>query len=101
MQNHVEEHWKDMDISVGYIKENQKHELMIKKLIELRTVSYCDSSYGDFKDTRKITMGEVHTIGGDITSCKYQQQKTLMQLSTEAEYITLSEADRGQKFTQI
>ena len=57
MKNHVEEHWKDMDISVGYIKENQKRELMIKKLIELRTVSYCDSSYGDFEDTRKITMG--------------------------------------------
>ena len=40
-----------MDIFVGYNKENKKHELIIKKPRELRTVAYCDSSYVGLKDT--------------------------------------------------
>ena len=51
-----EEQWKSMNIFVGYIKGKQKNELIIKKPRELMTVSYCDSVYGDCKDTSKITM---------------------------------------------
>ena len=61
------------------------------------TVSYCNSSYGDGKDTRRSTMGEVHTIGGAITSRKQKQQKTVMQSSTKIEYITLLEVSKEQK----
>ena len=79
MQNHGEEHWKAMDILLGYIKGNQKHEFIIKKQRKLRSVSYCDFSYGYCKDTRKSTIGELHTIGGYIMICKSQRQKTMTQ----------------------
>ena len=74
---------------------------MINKRMELRNVSYCDYSYGYGKDTRKSTMGEVHTIGGSIISWKDQLKKTVTQSSTKAEYITISEAAKKQKFTQM
>ena len=64
-------------------------------------MSYCDSSYGDGKDTRISYMGEVHTIEGDITSWKSQQQNIVTQSSTKYEYITLLEAAKEQKFTQM
>ena len=101
MQNPGEEHWKGMERFVGYIKQKGNHNLIIKQPTELRTISYCDSSYGDCKDTRKSTMGEVHTIGGALISWKSQRQRTVTQSSSEAEYITLSEAAKEQKFTQM
>ena len=79
MQNTGEEHWKAMEILVGYIKGNPKRELTIKKQRESRSVSYCDSSYGYCKDTRKSTIEELHTIGGYIMICKSQRQKTMTQ----------------------
>ena len=57
-----------MDRFVVYIKVKQTHELVINKPLELRNVSYFDSSYRDCKDTRETNMGEVHTIGGAIKS---------------------------------
>ena len=101
MQNPGEEHWKAMERFVRYIKGKEDHKLIMKKPKELRTISYCDSSYGDCKDTRRSTMGEVHTIGGSITSWRSQRQKIVTQSSTEAEYVTLSEAAKEQKFTQM
>ena len=67
----------------------------------MRTVSYCDYSYGDYKETRKGTMGEVHTIVGDITSCKSQRQKTVAQFSTKAEYSILLESAKEHNFTHM
>ena len=61
-----------------YIKGKQEYELIIKKTRNLKTVSYCYSSYRDFEYIRKSTMGEVHTIRGFIMSCKSQRQKTLI-----------------------
>jgi hypothetical protein len=101
MQNPGEEHWEAMARFVGYIKSKPDHKMIMKKPTELRTISYCDSSYGDCKDTRRSTMGEVHTIGGAITSWKSQRQRSVTQSSSEAEYITLSEAAKEQKFTQM
>lgn len=101
MQNPGEEHWKAMERFVGYIKTKTEHQLIMKRPSELRTITYCDSSYGDCKDTRRSSMGEVHTIGGSITSWRSQRQKIVTQSSTEAEYITLSEAAKEQKFTQM
>jgi hypothetical protein len=68
---------------------------------ELKTISYYDSNYGDCKDTRKSTMGEVHTIGGVLISWKSQRQCNVTQSSSKAEYITLLEAAKEQKFTQM
>ena len=46
-------------------------------------------------------MGEIHTIEGAITGWKYKQQKTVTQLSTESEYITLLESAKEKKFIQM
>jgi hypothetical protein len=101
MTNPGEDHWKAMERFVGYIKKKKEHTLIMQKPSTLQTISYCDSSYGDCKDTRRSTMGEVHTIGGAITSWKSQRQKTVSQSSSEAEYVTLSETAKEQKFTQM
>ena len=90
-----------MNIFVGYIKGKRKHEFIINKPRLLKNVSYCYSSYVDFKDASKITMGELNTIIGDITIFKYQQQNTVTQSSPEADYITLLEEGKENKSTQI
>ena len=46
-------------------------------------------------------MGEVHTIVGDITSCKSQRQKTVAQFSTKAEYSILLESAKEHNFTHM
>ena len=46
-------------------------------------------------------MGDIHPIGGDITSWEYQRQKTVTQSSSNNDYITLSEAAKEHKFTQM
>ena len=76
MQNPGVEHWQAMERFVGYIKGKKEHKLIIRKPRELRSISFCDSSYGDCKDTRKSTMGEVHTI---ITSWRSMRQRTVSQ----------------------
>ena len=45
-------------------------------------------------------MEEVHAIGGAIMGWKYQLQNNVTQSSTKAEYITLLEAVKEQKFTK-
>ena len=94
MQNPGKQHWKALGRAVGYVKGKAKHSLIMRKPLEMRIVSFCDSSYGDCKDTRRSTGGDLHTIGGAIISWRAQLLKMICLSSTEAEYITLTEATK-------
>ena len=101
MQNPGTDHWKALDRAVGYIKGKGEHKLKMKKPSELRVISFADSSYADCKDTRRSSSGDMHTIGGAIVSWRAQLLKMLCLSSTEAEYVTLTEAAKEQKFIQM
>ena len=71
MENLGEEHWKVMARFIGYMKGNQKYELIIKKPMALNTVSQCNNGYGNCKDRSKSNIGQLKTIEEAVTSCKY------------------------------
>ena len=101
MQNPNEEHWKEMERLVGYLKGKEKHELIIRKPQNMRVISYGDSSYADCKDTRQSTSGDLHTLGGALVSWRSQRLKMICLSSTEAEYVTMTEMAKEQRFLQM
>ena len=101
MQNPNKDHWKAVDRIVGYLRGKEKHSLIMREPKEMRIYSYGDSSYGDCKDTRRSTSGDLHTIGGGIISWRSQLLKMMCLSSTEAEYVTLTETTKEQRFIQM
>ena len=101
MHNPGNEHWRAMERFVGYLKQKEKHELIISKPTELRVISYGDASYADCADTRRSSSGDLHTIGGALVSWRSQKMRFVCLSSTEAEYVTLTEMSKEQKFIQM
>ena len=101
MQNPGEEHWKALERMVGYLKGKEKHELIMRRPLNLRIISYGDSSYGDCKDTRRSSSGDFHTLGGALVSWRSQRLKMVCLSSTEAEYVTMTEMAKEQRFLQM
>ena len=98
MHNPGPQHWKAMSRMMGYLKFKKKHELVIRRPKSLRIVSFGDASYSDCKDTRRSSTGDIHTLGGSIVSWRAQKTKSICLLSTESEYIALTEMCKEQKF---
>ena len=97
-----EEHWKAMGHLVGYIKGTIGSPAMIyRKPKELRCVSFVDASYGNSDDGRRSVSGELHTVGGMITSFCSRTQKTISMSSAESEYIAASSAAQEMMFEQM
>ena len=101
MQNPGDEHWKAMERMVSYLKGKEKHELIIRQPQNLRVISYGDSSYGDCKDTRRSSSGDFHTLGGALVNWRSQRLKMIFLSSTEAEYVTMTEMAKEQRFLQM
>ena len=102
MGNPNEDHWKMMEHLVGYIKGTLGQPSMIlRKPKELRCVSYVDASYANSADCRKSVSGELHTVGGMITSFSSRSQRTISMSSAESEYIAASAAAQEIMFQQI
>jgi hypothetical protein len=101
MQNPGEQHWKAMERMIGYLKGKKNHELIIRKPQSLRIISYGDSSYGDCKDTRRSSSGDFHTLGGALVSWRSQRLRMVCLSSTEAEYVTMTEMAKEQRFLQM
>lgn len=55
---------------------------------------YCDSDYAADLDHRRSINGIVYTVGGNTISWRSQLQQVVALSTTEAEYISLSEAIR-------
>ena len=56
------------------------------------------AGYGDCKDTRHSSTGDIHTLGGSILSWRAQKTKFVCLSSAEAEYVALNEMCKEQKF---
>ena len=97
-----EEHWKMMEHLVGYIKSTiGKPSMIMRKPKELRCVSFVDASYANSADSRKSVSGELHILGGMITSFSSRGQRTISMSSAESEYIPASSAAQEIMFQQM
>ena len=101
MHNPGKEHWDSMERLVGYINSKGEHMLVIKRAKEVRVVSFGDSSYGNCKQSRGSSTGDLHTIGGGLVSWHVQRTKCICLSSTEVEYIEMTELTKEQCFIQM
>ena len=102
MGNPNEDHWKAMGHLVGYIKGTiGEPALILRKPLELRCVSFVDASYGNSDEGRRSVSGEMHTLGGMLTSFSSRTQKTISMSSAESEYIAASSAAQEMLFEQM
>ena len=91
-----------MERFVGYLKQKEKHELVIREPTELRIYSYGDACYADCTYSRRSSSGDFHTIGGAaLVSWRSQKLKFVCLSSTEAEYLTLTEMSKEKRFLQM
>ena len=98
MHNPSQDHWNAMHRMIGYLIGKEKHELVISRPKSIRITSFGDASYGDCKDTRHSSTGDIHTLGGSILSWRAQKTKFVCLSSAEAEYVALNEMCKEQKF---
>ncbi len=98
MHNPGNEHWMAMERMVGYLIWKGKHKLILRRPTSMKVISYGDASYGDCKETRRSSTGDLHTVGGCIVSWRAQKTRFVCLSSTEAEYVALTEVCKEQKF---
>ena len=101
MHNPGEEHWRAMERFVGYLKGKEKHELVIRRPMEVRVISMGDTSYGDCPDTRRSSTADIHTVGGALTNWRAQKTNTVCLSPAEAEYIELTAMSKEQRFMEM
>jgi hypothetical protein len=96
------EHWKALEKFVGYLKKNEEDiRLTYRKPKELRMVSSVDSNYATDKETRRSVSGNLHTMGGMITSWSCNTQANVTLSVTEAEYQSMSKGLQEVRFSQM
>ena len=96
------EHWKALEKFVGYLKKNEEDiRLTYRKPKELRMVSSVDSNYATDKETRRSVSGNLHTMGGMITSWLCNTQSNVTLSVTEAEYQSMSKGLQEVRFSQM
>ncbi|XP_052288059.1 secreted RxLR effector protein 161-like [Citrus sinensis] len=66
--------------------------LLFKKDCGRQCVGYCDSDFAGDLDKRRSTTGYVFTLGGGLVSLRSILQSTIALSTTEAEYMTATEA---------
>ena len=96
-----EQHWDAMGRLIGYLKGKSSHELVIRRPLSLKIVSFGDASYGDCVETRHSSTGDLHTIGGSIVSWRSQKTRFVCLSSAEAEYVALTEMCKEQRFLSM
>lgn len=77
-----------------YIQGGLKLNLTFTKEKEFRIRGYCDSDYAADLDKRRSIASYVFTIGGNTVRWRSTLQQVVALSTTEAEYISLSEAIR-------
>ena len=68
MNDPGETHWMAMKRVVGYMKGQPRKGLQMTKPVELRMVALADADYAKDPVERKSVGGDIHTLGGCITS---------------------------------
>jgi len=68
--------------------------MIMKKPVDLRTVSLMDSEFAKDPVTRKSVGGELHTLGGCLTAFCSNGEKSISNSTSEAENKNLSNGGR-------
>ena len=68
MSNPGEPHWEALRCLVEYMKGMKLKGMALHKPNNLRNVTACDADYAKCPDTRKSIGGEIHTLGGWLTT---------------------------------
>ncbi|XP_062093644.1 secreted RxLR effector protein 161-like [Humulus lupulus] len=89
-----EQHWSALKWILRYIKGSLNVGLVFNSepLFGSEVVGYVDSDYAGCIDTRRSLTGYVFTVQGGCVSWKANLQKVVALSSTEAEYMTATEA---------
>jgi hypothetical protein len=83
------------------MKANQlKIQLIYRKLIELRALSYVDSKYATDKEDQRSVSGGIHTVRGTIINWMSKTQASVTLSTMEAEYASLAAGATQVKFVQ-
>ena len=92
MSTPEEKHWRCVKQLLKYVKATRDYSLIYPKIGNPILTGYSDSDHaGDLGD-RKSTSGYIFMLNKCTISWKSTKQKTVAISSTEAEYISLSEA---------
>jgi hypothetical protein len=95
-------HWKSARRVLHYLKRTAEWTLTLGGPREPQLTGYCDSSWGDDKETRRIILGYCLRLGMGAISWKAQLSKVVALSSGEAEYYAAGEAVReAQWLTQL
>ncbi|CAA7022682.1 unnamed protein product [Microthlaspi erraticum] len=92
MSKPIKEHWLGVKWVLRYIKGTLKNKLCYRKGSEFILKGYCDSDYATDMDKRRSISGMVFTLGGNTISWRSALQKVVALSTTEAEYMSLTEA---------
>ena len=68
------------------------HGLIYRKVDDPKVVCYSDADWAGDQDSRQSTSGMALFYAGGLVSYKAQQQKSVALSTTEAEYMSASEA---------
>ena len=87
-----ESHWTAVKNILKYLRRTKNVFLDYGGEEELVVMGYTDASFQIDKDDSKSQSGFVFTINGDAVSWKSSKQETVADSTTQAKYITASEA---------
>ncbi|XP_073271570.1 secreted RxLR effector protein 161-like [Primulina huaijiensis] len=88
------EHWQAVKWLLRYLKGTSKLKLVYSSQAQSTCdiIGYCDSDFAADLDKRRSLSGYVFTFGGNVVSWKSSLQHVVALSTTEAEYISLTEA---------
>ena len=94
MHNPGKEHWQVVKWIIRYIQKTLDVGLIFEKddMVGQHVVGYCGSDYAGDLDKRRSTTGYVFTLAKVPVSWKSTLQSTVALSTTEAEYMTITEA---------
>lgn len=75
-----------------YVKGTIDMGISIRSSSDSTLLSYSDSDWAGFKDTRRSTGGFCTLLGSNVISWSEKRHETVSKSSTEAEYMTMSAA---------
>ncbi|CAA7016274.1 unnamed protein product [Microthlaspi erraticum] len=85
-------HWEAVKWLLRYIKGSVDLCLRFTKQKDIQIQGFCDSDYSADLDRRRSISGYVFTVGGNVVSWRSSLQRVAALSTTEAEYISLTEA---------
>ena len=88
------EHWAAVKWIMRYLRGAAGYSLVFTKGSDFLVRGFCDSDYAADQDKSRSISGFVFTVGGNTVSWRSCLQKVVALSTTEAEYISLSEASR-------